>query len=125
MDVKEIINKCAETTIREKSNILFWAFWSYVRQQKDVNIKNQCIYECFCLVNNYMDSWDKKYQDFYERFLKLSVNEYGELQIAPINKEVEIAKSPYTQETKSNSESESDLKDKIIAIFESMKNSKK
>lgn len=94
MELKELLDSLAKITTREKSNTLFWALWSYAKNQKNKDIRNQCIYECYCLVNNYVDSWDKRYEEFYNRFLNLSVNEYGELRISdtafkttPINAE--------------------------------------
>lgn len=92
MDLKQMLNDCALLTNREKSNMFFWAFWSYAKNQKNKVIKNQLIYECYCLVNNYMSEWDKKYENFYNRFLDLSVNEFGELKIGedkPIFNETE------------------------------------
>lgn len=117
MLLKDLLEQCGKKTNREKSNLLFWALWTYAKSQKSKEIKNQCIYECYCLVNNYLSEWDQKYKSFYERFLELSINDYDELKIGE-DKTFKGESAPVVSQDKEKWEKA------VIAAYEAMKNAK-
>lgn len=124
MLLKDLLEQCGKKTNREKSNMLFWALWTYAKTQKSKEIKNQCIYECYCLVNNYLSEWDETYKSFYERFLNLSVNEYDELKIGE-DKTFKGESGPLDNEEKEDVKLDKEKWEKaVIAAYEAMKNSK-
>lgn len=83
MTLQEVLDICSKTDSSKKTEIMFWSLWTYAKSQRDKIIKNQCIYECYCLANNFMEKWNPEYKEFYERVIQLSVNEYDELVIKP------------------------------------------